>query len=68
VPEQKTLSIQREPVSGACPECGAEELCRHPVLSEGGWWNAVKCQACLASMERERGGLFGSLVTLSAGM
>ena len=45
---------QREAVAGACRECGAERLARYPVLSEGGWFMVVKCQACLASMSREK--------------
>lgn len=45
---------QREAVPGACSACGAEELQRYPVLSEGGWFMVVKCQACLSSQSRER--------------
>lgn len=44
----------REPVAGRCAECGAEALSRYPVLSEGGWFIAVKCQACLHSNAREK--------------
>jgi len=44
----------REPVAGACDECGAEDLLRYPVLSEGGWFVVVKCQSCLRSVSRER--------------
>ncbi|MBI4692766.1 MAG: hypothetical protein HY749_01950 [Gammaproteobacteria bacterium] len=43
----------RETVAGTCAECGAAALARHPVLSEGGWHLVVKCQACLATRERE---------------
>lgn len=42
----------REPVAGNCDACGAEQLMRYPVLSEGGWYMVVKCQACLHSQER----------------
>lgn len=59
--EQKTLSVQREPVEGACPECGAQELQRYPVLGSGGWFDVVKCQACLCSVQRERGPLHGPI-------
>lgn len=45
--------MEREPVLGACPECQAAELMRYPVLSFGGWFIAVKCQACLATVSRE---------------
>ena len=44
----------REPVAGACAECGAEQLMSYPVLSEGGWFMVVKCQRCLHSMRREK--------------
>ena len=47
-----------------CVELGARELAEYPVFSEGGWWNVRKCQRCLASLERERGPLFGSYMPL----
>jgi hypothetical protein len=64
-PTEPTLHVEREPVSGTCPECGAEELRAYPVLSENGWWNAVKCQRCLFSVSREPGGLLGSMTLLT---
>jgi hypothetical protein len=51
-------------VDGECPECGARELKRYPVLSEGGWWDVVKCQSCLCSVEREPGPLLGGISML----
>lgn len=54
----------REPVPGTCPECGAESLARYPVLSEGGWFLATKCQACLHTVARERWNRLG-YVTLT---
>lgn len=51
-PSQLTVSAEREPVAGSCPRCGRDELSRYPVLSEGGWFQVVKCQACLHSVER----------------
>jgi hypothetical protein len=63
-PETPHLSVERRRVEGTCPECGAAELAEYPVFSEGGWWNARKCQRCLASVRRERGPLFGSYVPL----
>ena len=63
-PSEPHLYAERRPVEGACPECGASELAEYRVLSEGGWWEVRKCQACLASASRERGPLFGSYVPL----
>jgi hypothetical protein len=63
-PEEPTLRVTRQPAEGTCPECGAAELADYRVLSEGGWWDVRKCQACLASTKRERGPLFGSYVPL----
>jgi hypothetical protein len=45
---------QKVPVDGTCPECGAAELCRYPVLAADGWFQVVKCQQCLCSVSRER--------------
>jgi vanillate/4-hydroxybenzoate decarboxylase subunit D len=58
-PDTLFVSVTREPVSGACPECGAERLSRYPVIGEQGWEIAVKCQACLCSVSRERWGRLG---------
>ena len=51
--DQPGMVVPREQVPGDCAECGAGALMRYPVLSEGGWFNVVKCQACLASAARE---------------
>jgi uncharacterized Zn finger protein len=53
-PDELTVTVQKDPVSGSCPECGAEELARYPVVSEKGWEMVTKCQACLYSVEREK--------------
>ena len=45
---------ERETVTGQCSECGTEALARYPVLSEGGWYQVVKCQACLNCESREK--------------
>jgi hypothetical protein len=63
-PTETHLHVERRPVEGVCPECGAAELAEYRVLSEGGWWDVRKCQRCLASVSRERGPLFGSYVPL----
>ena len=62
-PNELTLTVTREPVPGTCPECGGA-LAAYPVVSEGGWWNVVKCQTCLTSVERIRGPLYGKLSAL----
>ena len=60
-----TLQLERQPVAGTCPHCGAEELRAYPVNSEGGWFDVVKCQACLHSVSRARGPLLGPIRLLS---
>ena len=57
-------AMEREPVEGRCAACGQEQLQRYPVLSEGGWFMAVKCQACLASAGRERWNRLGHVVRM----
>jgi vanillate/4-hydroxybenzoate decarboxylase subunit D len=59
-PEERHLVVVREPAEGACPECGAAELADYRVLSEGGWWDVRKCQACLHSLSRRPAPPFGS--------
>jgi hypothetical protein len=55
------VTLDRDPVEGACPSCGAERLAAYPVNSEGGWFDVVKCQECLHPVSRERGPLLGPL-------
>lgn len=52
-PLAKPTAVERAPVSGACPECGAQSLERYNVLSGGGWFVVTKCQSCLNSVERK---------------
>ena len=63
-PDQPHLFVERRPVEGACPECGAEQLAEYRVLSDGGWWDVRKCQRCLASVSRERAPRYGSYTPL----
>jgi len=63
-PTSKTLAVVRTPVAGRCPQCGEEDLAEYPVMSEGGWWEVVKCQKCLASISRTRGPRLGSYTPL----
>ena len=65
-PSTPTVLAPRESRLGACPECGAQQLAAYRVMSEGGWWNVVKCGACLCSVERLAGPLFGAFKPLGA--
>jgi len=64
-PEELTLSVERTDADGECPECGQGPLQSYPVLSEGGWWDVVKCQNCLHSVSREPGPRLGSIEMLA---
>jgi hypothetical protein len=63
-PETLRVSVPRADVQGDCPECGSADLKAYPVLSEGGWWDVVKCQNCLCSVERKAGPLLGGITML----
>lgn len=63
-PTAPVLTAERVPVAGTCPECGGTELARYPVLSEGGWWDVTKCQACLLRIDAQRGNPIGPSMTL----
>jgi allophanate hydrolase subunit 1 len=52
-PSTATVAVERTAVAGNCSACGAAQLASYPVLSEGGWFKVVKCQACLNSVSRE---------------
>jgi hypothetical protein len=65
-PATATVEVPRVTVPGNCSACGANELAAYRVMSEGGWWNVVKCQACLTALSRERGPLFGAFTPLGA--
>lgn len=61
----KPPAIDRKPVSGTCPRCGEKDLRGYPVNSEGGWFQVVKCQACLLSVSRERWSRLGPIQLLA---
>jgi hypothetical protein len=63
-PAERNLHVVRTAVEGTCPACGAAELAAYRVLSDGGFFNVVKCQRCLHSLEREPAPPFGSYVPL----
>jgi hypothetical protein len=60
-PETSVVAATRTAVPGKCPECGHETLAAYRVLSEGGWWDVIKCRDCLASVQRSAGPLLGVL-------
>ena len=53
-PTEESLSEKRTPVKGTCPSCGGGDIAAYRVLTDGGWWDVVKCQNCLDSIERKR--------------
>ena len=53
-PEEETLIEERKKVERLCPECGSHDVAAYRVLSDAGWWEVVKCQNCLYSLERTR--------------
>lgn len=67
-PAEAHIDARREPVEGVCPECGSSDLAAYRVMSEGGWWDVAKCQACLCSVRREPGPAFGSYIPLVASL
>lgn len=46
------------------PACESTRLARYPVHSEGGWFDVVKCQACLHSIRREPASRLGPVLRL----
>ncbi len=62
------IRVERTPVDGACPECRQTGLHAYPVLSEGGWFEVVKCQHCLCSVSRKRWHLLGPVHLTSHGL
>ncbi|MDN7653635.1 hypothetical protein QZM62_09285 [Burkholderia multivorans] len=58
------LHLERTPVDGICPACESTRLARYPVHSEGGWFDVVKCQACLHSIRREPASRLGPVLRL----
>jgi N-methylhydantoinase B len=56
-----TVSVEKMPVAGTCPSCGEEDLKAYPVLRDGGWFEVVKCQSCLETVEKKRWNRLGSV-------
>ena len=53
-PREESLYEKKRKVNSVCPECGNGNIAAYRVLSDGGWWDVVKCQDCLYSLKRER--------------
>jgi hypothetical protein len=63
-PGAPTVSVARESVDGDCPRCGAPQLQAYPVLTEGGWFDVVKCANCLHDVSRTPGPPLGPIELL----
>ncbi|WP_131745944.1 hypothetical protein [Frankia sp. Cppng1_Ct_nod] len=63
-PPDSKLLVAKENTDGICPECGDTALQRYPVLSEGGWFEVVKCRECLASLSRTPWSRLGTVTRL----
>jgi vanillate/4-hydroxybenzoate decarboxylase subunit D len=37
----------------SCPTCSSGDVRSYQVLSEGGWYDVVKCRSCLHSVSRQ---------------
>lgn len=64
-PAELTLSVARERQEGSCPRCGGAVLERYRVLSEGGWFDVVKCADCLHCVERTPASMYGAIELLT---
>jgi vanillate/4-hydroxybenzoate decarboxylase subunit D len=53
-PTEESLYETRRKVDGSCPSCHGSDIAAYRVLTDGGWWDVVKCQTCLYSLERKR--------------
>jgi len=53
-PTEQSLYEIREKVDRVCPECGSHDIEAYTVLTDGGWWDVVKCRDCLYSLDRQR--------------
>ena len=53
-PTEERLYEKKEKIDATCPECGKRDIAAYKVLTDGGWFDVVKCQDCLYSLKRER--------------
>lgn len=68
-PLNPTLDAAKQAVTRPCPSCHSTSAAKYQVLSEGGWWDVVKCVDCLRSHERSRAprlGAFSPMVSRPA--
>ncbi|MGV9710337.1 hypothetical protein ACWDTI_06710 [Gordonia sp. NPDC003424] len=56
--------VDRTPVDGSCPRCGATSLASYDVVGEAGWVHVTKCQACLHSVDRGPANRLGPITLL----
>jgi hypothetical protein len=53
-PDEEFIFVERTPVEGLCPSCGAARLARYPIANSMGPRIAVKCQECLHAVSIEK--------------
>ncbi len=53
-PAEESLYEKKIKLHRMCLECGSHNVAAYRVLSDAGWWDVVKCQDCLCSLERSR--------------
>jgi transposase-like protein len=64
-PTERFIFVQREEVAAQCPQCKSKNIKKYPVFSSSGWYQVVKCQDCLYSLERKKGPLCGEIGLIS---
>lgn len=64
-PTEKFIFIKKEDVAAQCPQCKSTNIKKYPVFANSGWYQVVKCQDCLYSLEREKGPRYGVIGLVS---
>jgi hypothetical protein len=52
-PTELQIYTEFEPVEGACPACGKDEVKRYEVLRSTGWRLVTRCRACFHDVASE---------------
>jgi hypothetical protein len=52
-PTERYLAVERVPVTGNCPECGAGDVRRYPAFTARGPRLVQKCRACFALVRED---------------